>query len=453
MDVIYRSRFITAAALAWLSACGGTPHTLDPASPTGVPARPGIEAANAPRAGQPDPDLNRPPPRKLLSIDWATAPLGTDAEALAVWAQIAPNGEDWLEKLDEVPAQATRPLAMAMLRSGSFGSCGTPVHADCAPPVPQVPEPAHAADANDPCLRRLLALWSIAQLEVEDRVRLKDVFRALAAIPPPESQLVAVALRALPEADNAGRLELIAVAAAAGQLELANAASGRLDEPFLIEAATKHHFEGALEVLSATGHRPVYLAAVVDEAMPGGARQKAIAELAAVDPDAPLAPDLKAALVRATASKDCTVAAVAARTLEQRGDRAYVPSRARARTPAAMMRALCVLASYEPLQAAGEPSLLPGFVPPKGLERGIIEYDALSDTDLDGDGDPHTRRSLELVPRAELVVPEAEDLARAMKRCTGTVCTSQDREFRFTIKPVNGALSLTRIEIIERPPC
>jgi hypothetical protein len=83
----------------------------------------------------------------------------------------------------------------------------------------------------------------------------------------------------------------------------------------------------------------------------------------------------------------------------------------------------------------------------------LVEYDALSDVDADGDGDPHTRRSVDLIPRGELTVPEAEDLARAMKRCTGTSCKSADREFHFTFRPVGGELLLSRLDIVERPPC
>lgn len=118
-----------------------------------------------------------------------------------------------------------------------------------------------------------------------------------------------------------------------------------------------------------------------------------------------------------------------------------------------MLRALCVLASYEPLRRPDEPSLLATYVPPKGLERVLIEYDGLSDVDADGDGDPHTRRSIDLIPRDELALPEVEDLARAMKRCTGAVCKSVDREFRFTFRPIGGELWLSRLEVIERPPC
>jgi hypothetical protein len=422
-----------------------------------------------------DPDLNRPPPRKLLAIDWSATQLASEADALAVWAKIAPTGEVWEEKLDEVPAAAARPLAVALLRGGNF-TCAPPAPTgDCARPVFDVPDPAHAAGLADPCLRRLLALWSLAQLEPADLSQVKDALRAIAAIPPPESQLVAAALRVVPEQDQDQLLSLIVIAARAGQRDVVSSAVGRLDEAHLIEAAGKHHIDSALEVLSAQGHRAAYLAAVTDEDMAPAARAQAIAELLAADatadtaPRGKLLPDLRAALVKATAARDCAVAAAAARALVQHGERKYLPARPRTRSPEAMLRALCVLASYEQPQGAGdganggasgganggtdEPSLLATYVPPKGLERVVIAYDALSDVDDDGDGDPHTRRSVDLIPKSELALPEPEDLARAMKRCTGAICRSADREFRFAWKPIGGALWLSRIEIVERPPC
>jgi hypothetical protein len=118
-----------------------------------------------------------------------------------------------------------------------------------------------------------------------------------------------------------------------------------------------------------------------------------------------------------------------------------------------MMRALCVLASYEKMQPSDEPSLLPGYVPAKGLERVVVSYDALSDVDQDGDGDPHTQHTTDLVSRAELVVPHVEDMVQAMKSCKGTTCTSDSHEFRFGLRPTNGELMLYRLEIVERPPC
>jgi hypothetical protein len=166
-----------------------------------------------------------------------------------------------------------------------------------------------------------------------------------------------------------------------------------------------------------------------------------------------LAPDVKTALVKAAASKDCGVAATAARLLEGFGDKRFVPRRPRARTPAEMMRALCVLASYEQQQRADEASLLAGYVPKRGLERITIKYDALSDVDTDGDGDPHTERSAELVTGDSIVLPESDDIVKAFRSCTGTLCKTDDREYRFSFKPIGGQLLLTRIELFERPPC
>ena len=112
---------------------------------------------------------------------------------------------------------------------------------------------------------------------------------------------------------------------------------------------------------------------------------------------------------------------------------------------------LCVLASYEAGQNADEPSFLLGYVPKKGLELVTTTYDEYNETDTDGDGDPHTEKKAVLVPRDEVVLPELEDLIRAFFHCAGTVCRSEDREFRFTFK--GGDLLLTRLEVSERPPC
>ncbi len=74
-----------------------------------------------------------------------------------------------------------------------------------------------------------------------------------------------------------------------------------------------------------------------------------------------------------------------------------------------MMRAMCVLASYERLQNADEASLLPSYVPARGLERMATTYDALSDSDPDGDGDPHTASTLDLQKRDEAMLPDLDD--------------------------------------------
>src|SRR4051812_6286692 len=96
-----------AVVIVALAACRSAPPPPPPVSVAPAPApRP---VADKPRP--PDPDLNRPPPKKLLSIDWDKASLATDADALAVWAQIAPTGDNFELVLDEIPAAASRPLA------------------------------------------------------------------------------------------------------------------------------------------------------------------------------------------------------------------------------------------------------------------------------------------------------------------------------------------------------
>src|SRR5262249_44419041 len=154
------------------------------------------------------------------AIDWATVKLASEADALALWSAIAPAGDDWDDKLEEVPAELARPLAIAMLHGGNF-TCMKPAPAgDCAPLQLDVDSPAHTAGLADPCLRRLLALWSIAQLEPADLPGVMDAYRAIVAIPPPESQLVAAALQTIPEDDHDQRLELLAIGWRAGQRHL-----------------------------------------------------------------------------------------------------------------------------------------------------------------------------------------------------------------------------------------
>ncbi len=447
--MITRSRFID-VIVACLAGCGGTPHEIV----AEVPPPPAMLDAAVHHLD--DPELNHPPRRKLLSIDWTTTHVASDPDALALWATIAPTGDDWEAKLDEVPDAATaRALAVALLRDGNF-TCATPAPPagpnDCAAPPLDVPAPAATATLADPCLRRVLALWAFDQLEPADVPRIRDALRAIAAIPPPESQLVAAALaKGIPETDLDARLEVLGIGFRAGQRELVNASLGALDERHLIEATQKLHIDGALEVLSAEGMRGVYIAAVTDEQLAPRARIQAMADLSATAET--MAPDLRTALTSATRSPDCGVAAAAARTLDRHGEHKLVPKRPHTSKPDAMMRALCVLASYEQLQAADETSPLASYLPSRGLELLTITYNAYSEVDTDGDGDPHTERSIDLIGRDVAVLPEIEDLVRAMHHCTGTTCRSEDHEFRFVLKPSGGELVLARLEVEERPPC
>lgn len=435
------------AALVWLAGCRTPPH-----EPTLAPAPPQAHRAKPP-APAPDPDLHRAPRTRLLAIDWTKVALTQEADALALWERIAPTGADWDDKLLEVPAAVAHPLAIALLRGGNF-TCTKQSTADCAPPIYDVAPPAEAAGLADPCLRRLLALWSIDQLDDDDLPSVKAALLTIAALPPPESQLVEAALRTIPRDDQDTRLELLAAAWRAGQHELVDSSVGGLDEAHLIDAVRRHHIAGALEILSAEAQRGTYLAAITDEALPPRARATAITELAALPSSEPRpAPDLQAALIVAAKSRSCDVAASAARVLDQRGDHRWVPRRPRTASVPQLMHAMCVLASYEALQHGDEPSLLASYLPARGLERITILYDPTSEDDRDGDGDPHTTHTAELVARGDAVLPELEDLVRAMQHCTGAICVSEEHEFRFVWARSGGQLLLGRIEVADRPPC
>jgi hypothetical protein len=431
-----------------------------------IPVRP----VTAPPAPDPivhhlnDPDLARPLRKRLLAIDWAATKLASDADALGLWQRIAPTGEDWEAKLDEIPTDGPIAglLAVSLLREGNFTCPPPPIASTCGQvPAPDVPAPAPSATLTDPCLRRLLALWSIGQLDEDDLPRVRDALRAIAAIPPPESQLVAAAIRAIPETDLDGRYDLLAIAWRAGQRELVDGMMTALDPPHLEQALAQLHVDGALGPLSVEQHRTTFLAAVTDDLLAPRARVDAIQELvAAADeaagaskPPAKLPGDVRAALIGAGKTRDCAVAAAAARALDQHGDRALVPRLPHSRSPDVMMRALCVLASFERMQRNDEPSYFPTYLPTRGLELVRVSYDPYSDADPDGDGDIHTEHTRQLVQLDEAVLPEIEDLERAMQHCKGTVCRSDDREFRFSFQPGAGGLLLAKLEMVELPPC
>jgi hypothetical protein len=425
-------------AVAYLAACGGTPREAVAPAHTSPPTP-------APHHLD-DPDVNRHH-EKLLNVDWS----GT-----VTWEQIAPTGADVDAKLDEIPdVPAADDLAVAMINGGNFACTSPPV--SCGAPL-ELPPPAPTATLADPCLRRILALWSLGRVDDQMLPRIRDGLRAIAALPPPESQLVAQAIRTIPDSDQDGRLELLAIAWKAGQRDVVNAGVADLDDAHILAALTKHHIDGALDQLTPDRARAAFLGAITDEQLAAATREDAMLELASADVVATgkdkLAPDLEKTLIAATKSPDCAVAAAAAHMFEARGDHRFGPKRPRARTVAPMMRAMCVLASYEQLQRPDEPSYLLGYVPAAGLELVRVTYDPYSDVDTDGDGDPHTTHTTELIKRDEVVLPELEDMIRALHHCKDSVCTSGEHEFRFGWKPgAGGELVLARLEVVDRPPC
>jgi len=427
---------VRALLLVGLIACGAAPRSpAIAASGSAAPVTPPNRSV-APHA--PDPDLDRVPPPKLLSIDWDKVQLGSDADALALWAQIAPRGLDWEEKLYEVPSgPISKALAVALLRQGNF-VCIQHVPVTCGKTMPMQGTAAPSSTLADPCLRRELAMWSLDQIEPADLPNLRDVLPALVTIPPPESELVQHVLELdVDNPDQSARLDLIVRAWNAGQRDIAGAMLGAFDENHLIEAVQKDHIDPALEVLSATGNRGVYLAAIADAHLAPETRAQAISELVEARPDV-LELDFRNALVAATRASDCTLAATAALALVRY--HALAPPK-----PPATMRTLCVVASYERLQRENETSPLADLIPRRGLELVKVDYDP--DAVVTDGVDP--RRTTDLIPIYAAVFPDGEDLVRAFRHCKGSVCSSEEHDFKLTLS--QGLL--TRLEIDERPQC
>ncbi|HET9990396.1 MAG TPA: hypothetical protein VFQ65_17815, partial [Kofleriaceae bacterium] len=334
-------------------------------------------------------------------------------------------------------------LALELLREGNFACVAAP-H-PCHAPI-ELAELRPDATLADPCLRRRLALWSLDQLDKDDAAPLRDVLKQLAALAPPESELVVDAIE-LGASDQTLAYELIAIAWQAGQRDLVNHLMSSLDEAHLIDAATKLHVDGAFEVLTASTQRAVFLGALADEKLDWKTRAQAMAEL--VGDDDKLAPDLDKALIAATKSPSCETAAAAAHVLDRHRDHAYVPFKPLTTQPDKLIHGLCVTAAYEQQARSDERPPFPTYVPARGLELVTVTYDPYSDVDTDGDGDPHTNRTTELVERAHVELPDLPDFLGALRHCVKGTCSSDDHDFKLVWK--NG--ELTRLEVIEKPPC
>jgi hypothetical protein len=425
----------------FLVACGGGTHDTAVAAhqPSAIPDA-AVHHLN-------DPDLNHAPAEKLLTIDWSTVRLATDDDALALWKRIAPTGDDWQRRLDEVPTSLVKSLAIALLLEGNFACPVEPPRGCNHQLVLSATNPD--AGLTDPCVRRELAMWSIDQLDRELLPRVKGALEKIVALPPPESQLVADALQFAESGDQDLRLELLGIAWKAGQRELVNGQFSGFDDAHLITAATKLHIDGAFDGLTAETQRALFIKAIGDEQLLPTTRAHLMTELLG-DQDI-LQPDLEAALIAvATKSRDCDAAAAAAHELVSHDVPAYAPSRPRSGSTDAIVRGLCVLAAYEGQLRADQTSPFASYLPARGLELVRVTYDPYSDVDTDGDGDPHTEHVNELVPRANVTVPEASELALALAHCTKQLtCSTEEHDFKLTLK--NGLLA--RLEIIDRPPC
>ncbi len=422
----WRARY----ALLLLAACGAAPVAVAP-TPTTATAqgeRSAPSKATDAAASAPADDAHAPP---LLHIDWSKVHLSSDADALALWQQIAPTGADWTLRLGELPNDdgLLKPLAKALLREGNF-AC--PAQACAAAGLQEVRDDATLAD---PCLRRQLALWAIARLDDDDAPELADVLVALAGLPPPEDELVEAAFDLVPLGSDELLLRMNRAARAAGQGELADGSLQWLGPAALAEVIAHQHSDGVLALLDPAEHRPAFLAAVVDPRLRPKTRVEAMSQLTeAVLDNAKLPADLRRALRTAAADPSCEVAAAAAYQL---GEGRYAP-RPQTTTVAAALRSLCVAAAYEDELPSATTLDLRRFMSREGLQ--IIDHVELAD---------EGSTSGELILHEDaLYLPFGAELTDALEHCEGTVCRAHGLRFELTL---DSRRLLRRIERFAEP--
>jgi hypothetical protein len=437
-----------------LAACStpAAPHRA--VAPTAALAADGdIDAPAAPAVTSPL------PPDRGIQIDWDRAPLTTDAEAVAVWQQILPDGVDWELRLAQIPEKHFAPLAAALLRGGNF-ACPPLVGGACTPGYLGWPDPAPDARFDEPCLRRAVALWAIDNLDGAQVEALAPTLRGIAGSAQLDDALVDAVLVATRNQPEAIRLDFLRAARDAGHAKAVDDELGGLSELALVTAATELHIDAAIETLDIGQSRPVFLAAVRDRKLQPATRIAAIAELAVEVGDRTVPRDLEKALIEASRDPDCGVAAAAATELVNLGKRDAVPRRPRTRQVSGALRALCVMAAADAVAAAAP------FVGPSGLK--VIErtYDpdlefAPDDADTDGDHDPRTERTVETITRPALVaIPFEADLPAVVPHCKASgltsVCAVPGQGVVLTFTWVNardGGLWLDTIERHDRGDC
>jgi hypothetical protein len=303
---------------------------------------------------------------------------------------------------------------------------------------------ADGAGLDDPCLRRQLAVWALDQVESStDLAPLHAVLASILDLPLPEEELVNAILEKVTALPFDDQVPLIVRAWHAGHRDSVESRLSAYSPDQLVQLYRAGHIDNVFDMLNSVDQHAVFLEAAVDDHLAASTRIAVIDEL--TDGLATLPDDVHRTLIAATKSADCEVAGVAALALDRRGDHSHVPKWPATTRLDAMMRSLCVLATFEQQQRANEPSYLPGYVAPSGFQLTHEIYDPYVD--------PPDRRAVDRVPAAQAVLPELDDLIVAMHHCTDAVCRSTTREFHFGFARTGGGLLLSSIEVVDLPPC
>jgi hypothetical protein len=362
-------------------------------------------------------------------------------------ASLAPTGATWEDTLALVPPDRARVVAMTFLREGNLG-CRAMVAEEvgCGETIEHFAPITPDATLDDPCLRRLVAGWALAQLEATDVDAVADALAAIVALPHPEQELVDAVVALVPPNHDRLRLRLIEAAANGNRADVADALLPGLTPGGAAFALVELGRESALDHLGAAPP-PGALAAALDDGLSQPMAHAALEHLAA-DLDALAEPAVLAAVIRRATSDDCAVAARAAVLLDTAGDGQYLPRHAALTDAATATRALCVSRHISDDESR---EVLRSVVSADGLDLVDIDHTYMDgpempDPDLDGDHDPYTRTTREHVSGADLLGDEILDWLPTA--CNGAHCEGPTGSIELRFGPGAGhAFSLDEIRI------
>lgn len=264
----------------------------------------------------------------------------TAAEALALWQQLAPTGDDYEDRLAAIPEDEAvrRPMAVALLEEGNFACEAVVQYEGCGQESVELGPIEPTAGLDQPCLRRRLALWALDEITEDDARTLTRALVGLVELPEPEDELRKQAFAVA--VDDEQRLALLAAAKGKDLHELAEAEAGKLTTiAARISALRDLHIDAAAQGLDPVAHRDVLVAALVDTELASETRSTIMSQLAG-DP----APAVTQALVAVVDDAECGLAMEAAELLASRGDASHLPVRPASTDAGEHLRALCMLA-------------------------------------------------------------------------------------------------------------
>ena len=330
------------------------------------------------------------------------------AAALALWRKLAPTGKDYLDKLASIPSdpKVREPMALALLADGNLACAEVVDYDECGLQRREWKELDPSADLADPCLRRRLALWAIAQASGADLATIQPNLTAMAGLEVPEQEIQLALAHKMAGDDVPESLELAVDEAldAAGREETIDIDG--LSDAGLV-ALTARGVDQAALALDPASHA-VELAKVLvgDELIPD-TRREVFSKISDQT-----VPAVTAALEQLTSDADCELAMLAAEVLAGRGDPGGLPRQKPGLGAPEAEHALCMIRYDSDEVRQGK--RLAEFIPREGIELEVNEIGGPPEDAGPGEETPDLTTDLESISTAlsEYFDERAEDSDR-----------------------------------------